>query len=92
MSMALINDDSIFELEGDDDLFLAPMEPARARLNQTMAVLAPVLNDFYDEGPGPDEIIDKLRLADPLVCLFSPLCRGCEQEWLCTICVGGVNM
>lgn len=61
MSMALINDDSIFELEGDDDLFLAPMEPARARLNQTMAVLAPVLNDFYDEGPGPDEIIDKLR-------------------------------
>jgi len=61
MTMALINDDSIFELEGDDDLFLAPMEPARARLNQTMAVLAPVLNDFYDEGPGPDEIIDKLR-------------------------------
>lgn len=60
MTMALMNDDDDWDL--DEDNVPAPMDSAKARLNQTTAVFAgPCVDDFYDDLPKPEEIIKNLK-------------------------------
>jgi len=56
MSMALINDDSIFEFDEPP----AALEPAKNRLNQTMAMFES-MDDFFEELPQEQAVIATLR-------------------------------
>jgi len=58
--MALMNDDDDWDM--DDTNVPAPMDSAKARLNQTTAVFAgPCIDDFYEDLPKPEEIIKNLK-------------------------------
>jgi len=56
--MALFNDDSIFEFDDDPPI---PMDPSKARLNQTTAVFENMENFYKDEEVQPHLIIQSLR-------------------------------
>ncbi|XP_023331129.1 uncharacterized protein LOC111703421 isoform X2 [Eurytemora carolleeae] len=57
MTMALINDDSIFDIDEPP----APMDRAKARLNETTAVFSTIIPDLDEEGPKAEDVIEKLR-------------------------------
>jgi len=60
MTQALMNDE--WDFDSDMDMPPPPMDPAKARLNQTLAVLGgPTIEDFFDDGPKPEEIIQNLK-------------------------------
>ena len=47
-----------WDFDSDMDMPPPPMDPAKARLNQTLAVLGgPTMEDFFDDGPKPEDII-----------------------------------
>jgi len=60
MTQALMNDE--WDFDSDMDMPPPPMDPAKARLNQTLAVLGgPTMEDFFDDGPKPEDIIQNLK-------------------------------
>eukprot|EP00088_Acartia_fossae_P061311 TRINITY_DN7366_c0_g1_i4.p1 TRINITY_DN7366_c0_g1~~TRINITY_DN7366_c0_g1_i4.p1 ORF type:complete len:421 (-),score=164.25 TRINITY_DN7366_c0_g1_i4:354-1616(-) len=62
MTMAIMDDEWLFDVEEDEPKVPGPKDSAKARLNQTTAVLGgPCVDDFFDDGPKPDEIIQNLK-------------------------------